>query len=201
MATADNEDSYGNGDVGAAAAPAVHTSSFLYCEDEGFATEDVVPLFTTSWQTSLLAADESSTWMATHTIIEECEGDPADWTRPAIPPNFVVATVTCHACEEEIQVITAPNALGTEPAVIHGNGVTVTQDSSGAAASPSADDEEEGSGAHAKPGGGASKPGQGMWCSLPKVLISMVMIAHNGSFHRRRTPRSQGERGARPPYR
>ncbi|KAL1868142.1 hypothetical protein VTK73DRAFT_3833 [Phialemonium thermophilum] len=104
------------------------SSSFLECQPTattGLATKTVT--YTTTYCVTLPAACPTSEWLATYTVVEVCTGNPATYTPPAVPPNFVVTTVTCEPCAEKTQVITAPPATPTGPAtVIGGNGVTVT---------------------------------------------------------------------------
>lgn len=116
--------------------PPLVTSSFLSCDlplptdaadiagiQSGLAANN---LFTTRYEVTLPAACPTSAWTATYTVTQVCSGDPATWAIPSVFPNFDVTTVVCHVCETPTQAITCPNALGTEPAVINGNGVTMT---------------------------------------------------------------------------
>lgn len=116
------------------------TSTFLSCDvplptDLPPTPEDIAAiksgladntLFTTTYEVVLPAACPTSAWTATYTISQVCSGDPSTWAIPSVLPNFDVTTVVCDVCEEATQTITCPNALGTEPAVINGNGVTMT---------------------------------------------------------------------------
>ncbi|KAK0635214.1 hypothetical protein B0T17DRAFT_612119 [Bombardia bombarda] len=104
------------------ASDAIITSTFLACEP--IPTAD--PVYTTSYCVTYPAACPTSAWTATYTVVTECTGDPALFTPPPTPPNFVVTTVTCPVCDEPTQTITCPNALGTAPVVINGNGITAT---------------------------------------------------------------------------
>lgn len=65
-------------------------------------------VFTTTYDFTAQAADATSDWLATYTIQEVCTGDPATWTPPPVPPNFVAVTVTCDACATPTQTITCP---------------------------------------------------------------------------------------------
>ncbi|KAK0674004.1 hypothetical protein QBC41DRAFT_310125 [Cercophora samala] len=103
------------------------SASFLSCE----------PTFTREWAVNFLAADATSSWDATYTIMQEFTGDESLWAVPenGIPPNFVQTAVKCAGCAEPTVTITCPNVLGTEAAVVVGNGVwaTVAPDAAGAA--------------------------------------------------------------------
>ncbi|KAM7219963.1 hypothetical protein V8F06_004649 [Rhypophila decipiens] len=90
-------------------------------------------LFTTTYTVTMPAACPTSAWTATYTISQVCSGDQSAWTVPSVLPNFDVTTVVCDVCEEATQTITCPNALGTEPAVVNGNGVTMTAEPTRAA--------------------------------------------------------------------
>ncbi|KAM7196441.1 hypothetical protein V8F33_006158 [Rhypophila sp. PSN 637] len=91
------------------------------------------PLHNTTYTVTIPAACPTSAWEATYTISQVCSGDQSAWTIPSVLPNFGVTTVVCDVCEEATQIITCPNALGTEPAVINGNGVTMTAEPTRAA--------------------------------------------------------------------
>ncbi|KAM7208744.1 hypothetical protein V8F20_000907 [Naviculisporaceae sp. PSN 640] len=128
------------GNIARHALPPLITSAFLSCDSPLPTTlpqtpEDIAAiqsglalgsLFTTTYEVVLPAACPTSAWTATYTISQVCSGEPSAWTIPSVLPNFDVTTVICDVCEEATQTITCPNALGTEPAVINGNGVTMT---------------------------------------------------------------------------
>ncbi|ROV92717.1 hypothetical protein VSDG_06620 [Cytospora chrysosperma] len=84
--------------------------------------------FTTEYSFTAPAACPTAEWTATYTIREVCTGDPATWTRPPVPPNFVKTVVTCDVCAHKTQTITCPVELAvqTGPVRIHGDGVTAT---------------------------------------------------------------------------
>lgn len=84
--------------------------------------------FTTNYSFTGPAACPTAEWTATYTIREVCTGDPATWTRPPVPPNFVKTVVTCDVCAHKTQTITCPVELAvqTGPVRIHGDGVTAT---------------------------------------------------------------------------
>ncbi|OTA84954.1 hypothetical protein M434DRAFT_165653 [Hypoxylon sp. CO27-5] len=87
--------------------------------------------YTTVYETVLPAACETSSWLATYTVIETCTGSPDDYVTPIIPPGFVVTKVACHACKPTTEIeITCPGVQPTGsgyPTVsITGNGVTAT---------------------------------------------------------------------------
>ncbi|KAK0727305.1 hypothetical protein B0T26DRAFT_747648 [Lasiosphaeria miniovina] len=98
------------------------TSSFLSCIPARVTWEP----WTKSYCVTYHAACKTREWMATYTVHEVGTGDPARWTQPTPPPNFVVTTVRCDVCDQKTQTITAPNALGTARVRIEGNGVTAT---------------------------------------------------------------------------
>ncbi|KAK0739754.1 hypothetical protein B0T21DRAFT_410083 [Apiosordaria backusii] len=97
------------------------SASFLSCDPPQ-------PTFTREWAVNFLAADATSSWDATYTILQEFTGDENLWAIPegGIPPNFVQTAVRCAACAEPTVTITCPNVLGTEAAVVVGNGVWAT---------------------------------------------------------------------------
>ncbi|KAI1432648.1 hypothetical protein GGR50DRAFT_580441 [Xylaria sp. CBS 124048] len=97
---------YGNGTVAASACPQA--------------------VYTTVYETVLAAACETSSWMATYTITETCQGEPSDYVTPTMPPGFVVTTVSCAVCAETEIEITCPCAEPTKGVHIEGNGVTAT---------------------------------------------------------------------------
>ncbi|KAH8887448.1 hypothetical protein GQ53DRAFT_294369 [Thozetella sp. PMI_491] len=109
-------------------APALTSSSFLVCATPATVTNTVTSVFTKTYCVTLPAACPTSSWLATYTVAEVCTGNPADWTTPACPSNFVVSTVACDACQNKQQVITCPNALATDTniKVLGNNGVTAT---------------------------------------------------------------------------
>jgi len=135
-------------------APHTVTTSVLVCSPGpeatgGFADAAAAAnTFTKTWEANFLAACTTSAWDATYTITAECTGAPDAWTRPAFPPNFVVTTVTCDSCAEPTMTITCPNALGTDRAVINGNGVTATVEPSARVGHP-----------HGRPAGGSGGGG------------------------------------------
>ncbi|KAF3346783.1 Putative transcription factor SEF1 [Verticillium dahliae VDG2] len=101
--------------------PAVLSSTFYDCGTAvTMATETI---WTTTWTTNLLAANPQSTWDACYTVTETITGNPADYTRPALPPFFVETKVACGVCEGGEIVITAPVAGFTPTVHIEGNGV------------------------------------------------------------------------------
>jgi len=108
------------------------TSSFLDCRIP-VATPGVV-VHHTSYVVAFPAACATREWIATYTILESCPHECAahnphaqhDGHPDFVPPNFVVTTVVCDVCAVKTQTITCPNALGTAPAVIHGDGITAT---------------------------------------------------------------------------
>ncbi|KAK3327205.1 hypothetical protein B0T19DRAFT_156383 [Cercophora scortea] len=100
--------------------PMPTTSSFLVCSASS------PELWTTTYCVTAPAADSTTAWTATYTVTVATEGPKENWHTPATPPNFVVTTVVCPVCDEPTQTITCPNALGTEKAVINGNGITAT---------------------------------------------------------------------------
>ncbi|KAJ4423524.1 hypothetical protein N0V82_001849 [Gnomoniopsis sp. IMI 355080] len=87
-----------------------------------------IPVFTTEYGFTAQAADTSSTWLATYTVQEICEGDQATWTQPAIPPDFTTSVITCSACATPTLTITCPvdSEAQTGRVSIWGNGVTAT---------------------------------------------------------------------------
>ncbi|KAI0471135.1 hypothetical protein GGR56DRAFT_668030 [Xylariaceae sp. FL0804] len=92
---------------------------------------DPADLYTTVYCTTLPAACETGTWLATYTVTETCTGNPAEYTAPAMPPGFVVTTVSCGACQPATEIeITCPGAQPTEMGAptyqVEGNGVTAT---------------------------------------------------------------------------
>ncbi|KAI1259339.1 hypothetical protein F5Y18DRAFT_433379 [Xylariaceae sp. FL1019] len=102
----------------------ITSSAFLYCPPV------TQTLFTTVYETVLVAACETGSWTATYTLTETCAGNPSDYVTPTIPPGFVVTTVSCSVCEEEEIEITCPGAqptgMGMSTVEIQGNGVTAT---------------------------------------------------------------------------
>ncbi|KAI0157849.1 hypothetical protein GGR57DRAFT_58339 [Xylariaceae sp. FL1272] len=102
----------------------ITSSAFLYCPPV------TQTLFTTVYETVLVAACETGSWEATYTITETCAGNPSDYVTPTIPPGFVVTTVSCSVCEEEEIEITCPGAqptgMGMPTVEVAGNGVTAT---------------------------------------------------------------------------
>lgn len=80
-----------------------------------------VPVFTTEYCYTAVAACPTSVWTATYTIQEVCTGDQATWTKPSVPPHFTTTTVTCDVCATPTQTITCPEAGNTG---VWGNGVT-----------------------------------------------------------------------------
>lgn len=113
---------------------------------------------------TLPAACPTSAWTATYTVTEVCSGDPSTWHVPDVLPNFDVTTVVCSVCEEPTQVITCPNALGTEAAVVNGNGVTMTAQPTrapGAPYGPGFGPGEGGRGRHGDFGPGGTEIGSG----------------------------------------
>ncbi|KAK3365968.1 hypothetical protein B0T24DRAFT_597716 [Lasiosphaeria ovina] len=96
------------------------TSSFLSCIPATVTWEP----WTKSYCVTYHAACKTREWMATYTVHEVGTGDPARWTQPTPPPNFVVTTVRCDVCDQKTQTITVPNALGTARVRIEGDGVT-----------------------------------------------------------------------------
>ncbi|KAK4179515.1 hypothetical protein QBC36DRAFT_287504 [Triangularia setosa] len=95
------------------------------------------PTFTREWAVNFLTADATSSWGATYTILQ---GLTSDANLLAIPeggilPNFIQTAVRCAACAEPTVTVTCPNVLGTEAAVVVGNGVwaTVAPDADAAA--------------------------------------------------------------------
>ncbi|GAP89068.1 hypothetical protein SAMD00023353_0902810 [Rosellinia necatrix] len=101
------------------------TAAFAYCPPVA-----AQPLYTTVYETVLLAACETGSWMATYTVSETCTGDKTNYVAPTMPPGFVVTTVHCHSCPESEIEITCPGAqpTGTGKPTVHisGNGVTAT---------------------------------------------------------------------------
>ncbi|CRK35586.1 hypothetical protein HYQ45_006199 [Verticillium longisporum] len=101
--------------------PAVLSSTFYGCGTAvTMATETI---WTTTWTINFLAANPQSTWDACYTVTETITGNPADYTRPALPPFFVETKVACGVCEGGEIVITAPVADFTPSVHIEGNGV------------------------------------------------------------------------------
>ncbi len=102
----------GTGNVGAAATATT--------------TATVTSTYTTTYTFVALAACPTSTWPATYTIEEVCTGNPATFTPPAIPHNFVETTVVCNVCATPTMTITCPvaSASQTGDMIINGNGVT-----------------------------------------------------------------------------
>ncbi|KAI1328758.1 hypothetical protein F5Y16DRAFT_367841 [Xylariaceae sp. FL0255] len=97
------------------------TSAFLYCPPTS------APLYTTVYETVLLAACETSSWQATYTVSEVCTGAQSDYVTPTIPPGFVVTTVNCNNEDVEITCPGAqPTGMGMPTVSIEGNGVTAT---------------------------------------------------------------------------
>ncbi|KAK4204229.1 hypothetical protein QBC40DRAFT_261710 [Triangularia verruculosa] len=97
------------------------SASFVACDPPE-------PTFTREWAVNFIAADATSSWDATYTILQEFTGDEDLWSIPEgnIPPNFVQTAVKCANCAEPTVTITCPNVLGTEAAVVVGNGVWAT---------------------------------------------------------------------------
>ncbi|KAI0201085.1 hypothetical protein F4808DRAFT_138436 [Astrocystis sublimbata] len=81
-------------------------AALLYCPP-------VTQIYTTVYETTLLAACETGSWMAAYTVTETCAGHITDYVTPTMPPGFVVTTVHCHACEDPDVVITCPGAKPT----------------------------------------------------------------------------------------
>lgn len=79
-------------------------------------------VYTSIWETTLLAANAESTWEATYTIHEVRTGNPDDYVRPVLPSCFVETTVHCDLCQDQDILITAPVAQPTGVEV-EGNGV------------------------------------------------------------------------------
>ncbi|RNJ53378.1 hypothetical protein D7B24_001945, partial [Verticillium nonalfalfae] len=101
--------------------PAVLSSTFYDCGSAVTMTTETI--WTTTWTTNFLAANPQSTWDACYTVTETITGNPADYTRPALPPFFVETKVACGVCEGGEIVITAPVADFTPSVHIEGNGV------------------------------------------------------------------------------
>jgi len=99
------------------------TAEFLECTP--YTSVPTSTIFVTSYCVTLPAACPTSEWIATYTVITTCTGNQAQWTAPAVPPEFAVTTVTCDVCAHPTQTITCPNAAATN-VVVAGNGVTVT---------------------------------------------------------------------------
>ncbi|CAP73802.1 uncharacterized protein PODANS_2_11595 [Podospora anserina S mat+] len=99
----------------------LYSASLLSCDPPE-------PTFTREWVVNFIAADASSSWDAAYTIMQEFTGDANLWSVPesGIPPNFVQTAVKCAGCAEPTVTITCPNVLGTEAAVVVGNGVWAT---------------------------------------------------------------------------
>jgi len=110
------------------------TSSFLDCEfpeppHGGHGPHGGVTVHHTSYIVVYPAACSTKEWLATYTVVESCPkkcGPRHPKNSHWIPPNFTVTTVTCDACHHKTQTITCPNALGTEAALIEGDGITVS---------------------------------------------------------------------------
>ncbi|ROW06135.1 hypothetical protein VMCG_04621 [Cytospora schulzeri] len=111
---------------------------FLSCTPTAVAIGATVPagvsqrplptIFTTEYCFTAPAACATAEWTATYTIREVCTGNPATWTQPSVPPNFIKTVVTCDVCEHRTQTITCPveQSIQTGSVKIHGNGVTAT---------------------------------------------------------------------------
>lgn len=108
------------------------TSVFLYCSST-LAPPVAMPTYTTTYQTVLPAACETSSWLATYTITETCTGNPAAHPTAAAgpPPGFVVTTVKCPVCAEPEMTVTCPGVQpsGVMPTVtvVATNGITATE--------------------------------------------------------------------------
>lgn len=122
--------------------------------------------FTKVWEYTAWAACPTSEWPAIYTIKEICTGDPAVWTQPAIPPNFIKTVVTCGVCEQKTQTITCPveAPAQTGDVTIYGNGVTATPASVPAQPTDAPDSGMgPGPGSGSGPGSGpGTEPGMGM---------------------------------------
>lgn len=114
--------------------PRTITSSFLDCEfperpHGGNGPHGGVTVHHTSYIVVYPAACSTKEWLATYTVVESCPkkcGPRHPKNHHWIPPNFTVTTVTCDVCHHKTQTITCPNALGTEAAIIEGDGITVS---------------------------------------------------------------------------
>ncbi|EFX03792.1 hypothetical protein CMQ_720 [Grosmannia clavigera kw1407] len=84
-----------------------------------------LPTFTTTYTYCAKAADTTTVWDATYTIVEVVCAASETWTVPAVPPCFVESTVSCNS---EIQTITCPVVVAerTTSVSICGNGVTAS---------------------------------------------------------------------------
>ena len=132
----------------------------------------VTSTFTQTYCVTLPAACPTKEWTATYDIVEICTGNPAEWTPPPCPTNFVVTTVSCDVCDGGEKVITCPNALATEIniKVIGGSGVTATVNPWEAVYPtfvPECDEEEE-NGKHKCPPGGCPSPEVCKTCPPPE---------------------------------
>ena len=121
---------------------------------------------------TLPAACSTAEWIATYTVTETCTGDESKWTTPAVPANFVVTTVTCDQCAHPTQTITCPNARGTAPAVVVGNGGTATVAPTEAAAMPAV---------NMLPAGGAAPAGDAAPAAAMSTMSTAVMAGQTMS--------------------
>ncbi|GKT40727.1 uncharacterized protein ColSpa_00908 [Colletotrichum spaethianum] len=141
----------------------ITTSAFVTCDPA--ATQTV---YTTVYTTTAIAANPTTSWMATYTITEVCTGWPWEYKTRAIPPCFAETTIYCEPCAQKTIPIICPIPTPTANVVINGNGVTANANPAVTAAPYGAyggyGSYSGGGGANnqnggSQPGGGGSNPG------------------------------------------
>ncbi|KAK2019573.1 hypothetical protein LZ32DRAFT_144406 [Colletotrichum eremochloae] len=120
----------------------VTTSAFITCNPVAIAN-----VYTTVYTTTAIAANPTTSWLATYTITEVCTGSPSEYKTRDTPPGFAETTVYCKPCAQKTITIICPIPTPTANVAINGNGVT-------AAANPVVT-----AGAYGTYGGYGSSPG------------------------------------------